>query len=294
MLTTLAFDELDTFPGSARARADHAAQNVHPSLRQVVSCAEHLGGLVAGLDADQVPLSEALRWWETFDRIERLAAAAETLLAGRVEQSRTWQRSGCRSAAEQLARISGTGIGRARDQLATSKALGRLPVTRAAVRAGNLSGAQASEVTAAAAVNPAAERRLLDVASHNSLAELHNEALRAKAAGDPDPDSTYRRIHTNRQLRTFTDSEGAWNLRARGPAHTGALIERALDELIDGFYRARRTTEHEPREAYAYDALLGLAGDSPGNARPTQRPPQPPFTQTTTRAPAAQQIPRRS
>lgn len=266
--TTLAFDGIDTFPGPSGAGADGAdgrAQGGHPSLGQVVSCAEHLGGLVAGLDPGQVPLPEALRWWETFDRIERLATAAKTLLAGRVEQSRTWQRSGCRSAAEQLARISGTGIGRARDQLTTSKALERLPATREAVRAGNLSGAQASEVTAAAAANPAAEQRLLEIASHNSLAELHNEALRAKAAGDPDPDSTYRRIHTNRQLRTFTDAEGAWNVHARGPAHTGALIERALDELIDGFYRANRTAEHELREAYAYDALLSLAGHPPGN-----------------------------
>ncbi len=261
---TLAFDELDTFPVSATARADHGAHDGHPSLRQVVSCTEQLGGLVAGLDADQVPLSEALRWWETFNRIERLAAAAETLLAARVEQSRAWQRSGCRSAAEQLAWISGTGIGRARDQLATSKALEHLPATTEAVRGGKLSGAQTSEITAAAAVNAAAEKRLLDVASHDSLAELHNEALRARAAGDPDPDSTHRRIHTNRQLRTFTDPEGAWNLHARGPAHTGALIERALDELVDRIYRSRRTAEHEPREAYAYDALLGLAGHPAG------------------------------
>ncbi len=100
-----------------------------PDLERLRTVGDGLADLVAVLDPDSVPLPEAPRWWEALDRIERLAAAAKTLLARRVEESGAWERSGCRSAAEHLARISGTGVGRARDQLAASNALPGLPGT---------------------------------------------------------------------------------------------------------------------------------------------------------------------
>jgi len=206
------------------------------------------------------------------DHVERLATAGKTLLARRVEESRSWEHSGCRSAAEHLARLSGTGVGRAREQITASRALRGLPATEAAVRSGALSGAQAAEVATAAAVNPAAERQLLDVAAHNSMSELHTQALRAKSAADRDPDATHRRIHADRRLSMFTDAEGAWNLHARGTADAGARIRTALEPLIDHLFRsARQHREPEPHEAYAFDALLALADRPPeptGRANP--------------------------
>lgn len=247
-------------PKADEQRAAAATRAGAPSLVQIRSLGDGLAGMVGVLDPDLVPLPEVLGWWEALDRVERLATAAKTLLARRIDESRSWERSGCRSAAEQLAHISGTGVGRARNLLATSEALRDLPATRAAVCSGALSCAQAGEVASAAAANPAAESRLLDIATHNSLSELHAEALRAKAAADPDPEATYRRIHQNRRLSMFTDAEGAWNLHARGTAESGARIPGALEPIIDQIFRtARQRREPEQRDAYAFDALLTLA-----------------------------------
>lgn len=229
-----------------------------PDLQTFRSIGDALAGLVGVLDPDLVPLPEAARWWEALDRIERLAAGAKTLLARRVEESGAWERSGCRSAAEHLARVSGTGVGRARDQLAASNALPGLPATDSALRTGALSAAQVGEVASAAAVNPAAEGRLLDVAAQASISVLHTEALRARAAADPD--DTYRRINRDRRLRMFTDAEGAWNLHARGTPDAGARIRAALEPLIDQILRdARRRRQPDPHDAYAFDGLLALA-----------------------------------
>jgi hypothetical protein len=207
-----------------------------------------------------VPLPEASTMWAEFDRLERLAASAKALLARRVEDSREWKRAGHRSAAEHLAALGGTTVGVARDALAVSCAVQSLPQTQAAVRSGLLSAQQASAVVGAASADPTAERRLLAAAEKTSLAELQQECLRTRANADADRDTTYRRIHEQRRLRTWTDAEGAWNLVARGTPDAGARVIAALEPLIDArFTKARTKGEREQRDAYAFDALVELA-----------------------------------
>jgi hypothetical protein len=153
--------------------------------------------------------------------------------------------------------------------LETSKRLHRLPATEAALRRGDLSRPQADTIADAAVVNPAAERSLLRTAEHSSLSELRQHASRAKAAADPDPNATHRRIHRARRLRRFTDSEGAWNLHARGTVDAGAAFNAALDPIIDELFRAaHRAGRHEPRDAYAFDAVMELARRARGDDSP--------------------------
>jgi Domain of unknown function (DUF222) len=221
---------------------------------------------LARLAPADVPLSEAPAMWAAYDSIERCAAAAKTLLAERVEQSRVWAKEGHRSAAEHLARTSGSSVGAARAGLETSKKLRLLPATEAAVRRGELSQAQAETITDAAAVNPSAERSLLEVAGRGNLVELREQANRAKAAADPDPDATHRRIHGERRLCRWTDAEGAWNIQGRGTPAAGALFNAALDPIIDEVFRtAHREGRHEARDAYAFDALLELVRRARGH-----------------------------
>jgi hypothetical protein len=144
--------------------------------------------------------------------------------------------------------------------LATSARLGQLPATEAALRRGDLSCPQADAITDAAAVNPAAEADLVGLAGRSSLAELRQQCARAKAAGDPDPERTHRRIHRARRLSQHTDAEGAWCLHARGTTDAGAVLATALEPIVDEiFTQARREDRREPREAYAFDALIELA-----------------------------------
>jgi hypothetical protein len=237
----------------------------------------HLHRLVPG----DVALGEATAMWEAFDAIERHAAAAKTLLAERVEESRAWARAGERTAEDHLARKAGISRGAARSGLETSKRLRRLPATEAALRRGELSRAQAETIADAAAVNPSAEQSLLEVARQGDLVELRAHANRAKAAGDPDPDTTHRRLYQQRRLRRFTDGEGAWNLQARGTPDAGARLNAALDPVIDELFRAaQRQGRHESREAYAFDALLELARRSRDGA-PTRVAARPDGTHAT-------------
>jgi hypothetical protein len=229
-------------------------------LSQVQAQLSGLRGLVTELIPNAVPLPEAAALWAAFDGIERAGAAAKVLLAGRVAESGDWKQQGYPSAAHHLAAVAESSVRSAQATLATGKRLADLPATTAALRTGEVSGSQARVIADAAAVNPEAEDELLGLARRASLAELVETAGRAKAAGDPDPDATYRRIRRNRFLRQHRDSEGAWNLRARGPVDAGAMVAVALEPMIDVlFEEARARGERTPRESLAFDALLELA-----------------------------------
>jgi Domain of unknown function (DUF222) len=227
-----------------------------PSFPDVHEARIRLQAVVERLVPGEVPLGEVTEMWEAFAAIERNAAAAKTLLAVRVEEAR----AGDASPEQHLARKAGTTRSAVRRVIETSKRLRALPATEAALRRGELSPQQAEAVADAAAANPDAERSLLDTARAGTLRQLRDAAVRAKAAADPDPDATHRRIHRERRLRTYTGPDGAWHLQACGTADAGAMVNAALEPIIDQIFRAaRREGRHESREAYAFDALVALA-----------------------------------
>jgi hypothetical protein len=237
--------------------------------------ADAFARFVDDFDFDAVAPADASAVWRAFDHIERLAANAKTLLAAKVEASGDWKRAGHRSAAEYLARVGGTTTSAARQALETSKQLATLPATTAAIRAGALSVTQASAVAGAAAARPDAEQRLLAMVTTTNVTELREECLRTKLAADSDPDATHRRIHAQRAVHTYRDAEGGWNCHVRGTAERGAVFEAALARLVDREFEAARAEDRrEPREAYAFDALMKLAnGAAPAepNGRPNPR-----------------------
>jgi hypothetical protein len=229
-------------------------------LSDVKSHERALAELCRELDPVSVPLADATAVYQSLARIERLAAGAKLRMAKRVEESNEWRRGGHRSAAEWLARASGTSTGSAHAELATSQRLATLPGTEDAVRDGELSTAQATAIADAASADPAAEERLLHKAKRASVRELRDECARTKAAADPDADARYERIRRDRSLRTFTDHEGAWNLHARGTVDAGAKIMAALTPIIDDlFTQARSDGRRDSHDAYAFDALVELA-----------------------------------
>ncbi len=216
--------------------------------------------MVGGLEPDAVSRRDVTDVWSAFDRIERMASSAKVLLAARVDEAGDWKRAGARSAAEHLAKLGGTSANVARRSLETSKHVAQLPTVADAMRAGMLSHEQAGAIAGAGFADPSAVDRLLEAAAATNVTELRDECLRTKAAADPDRDATHRRIHGERCLRTYTDSEGARNLVVRGTAERVARIERALEPIIDDlFTKARADGRRELRAAYAFDALVMLA-----------------------------------
>jgi hypothetical protein len=237
-------------------------------FESVVRIRGQLGELVSGLDPDTVSGQTARELWGELDRIERLGSAGKTLLARRIAATHDRDRAGSRTAAESLAKQAGTSTAAAKEALDTSNRLTELSSVAGALRRGELSPAQAAAITSAAQADPSAESRLLELAGRASLAELREECARIRAAADPDPDATNRRIHAQRRCRQYTDAEGGWNLSARGTAQDGAAFTTVLNAITDQvFTAARRQGRHEPAEAYAFDALMAMAAHA---ARPDQ------------------------
>jgi hypothetical protein len=205
-------------------------------------------------------LRDATEVWASLDRIARLAAGAATLLAARVDEAGDWKRAGARSAADHLAKLGGTPALTARRALEASRQVAALPVVAEALRGGLLSGVQVEAVAGAATADPSAAGRPVRTAQSTNLGELRAECLRTKAAADPDPDATYRRIDAERRVRFSTDAEGGRSLYARGTVDRVSRIENALQPLVDGLFKAASAEgRREPREAYVFDALVMLA-----------------------------------
>jgi hypothetical protein len=207
------------------------AHDVRVVARQVAS-------LVGALDPVAVGVAHAQQVWDAFDRIERLAANAKTLLADLVASSGSWKDSGARSPAEHLARRSGTTVRAARDSLDTSRSLAALPEVTDAMRTGALSSEQAVLIAPAATADPAAEKRLIALAATTSMRSLRDECGRVRAAADDDPVARHERIHRTRAVRTFTEPDGTWSLIARGTPERGAVFEKVLAQLVDERFAA--------------------------------------------------------
>jgi hypothetical protein len=238
------------------------------------------GQMVGGLDPNDVPLRDATPLWSAFDRIERLASSAKTLLAARVDEAGDWKLAGARSAADHMAKLGGTTAHVARRSLETSKQVAELPVIADAMRGGVLSSLQADAIARGATADPSAEARLLRKAQSTNLSELREECLRTKAAADPDRDATHRRIDAERYARFHTDLEGGRNLVARGTGDRLSRIEKALEPIIDDlFKKAWAEGRREPREAYAFHALVMLAEQDPAPepASTKKRTPKPAY-----------------
>jgi len=219
-----------------------------------------LGELLAGLEPEEIPLTEVTDIWAAFAELERLGAAGKILMARRVHDSRQWSREGFAKPEDFFADRGGTSTGRARSDLETSRRLRDLEDTTEALRRGRLSAEQAEAISDAASVNPAAEADLIDEAKQESFKNLKDECGRKKAQADPNPEATRNRIHRHRRARTWTDSEGAWNISGRGTVDQGTQFHHAWDQLVDErFEAARRAGAREAREAYAFDALIDLA-----------------------------------
>ena len=177
----------------------------------------------------------------------------------RLAELQTYIAEGERSAANQLARRTGTTVGQARRTLETGERLEKLERVVAAAATGEISPAQLEVICDAAACDPSAQELLIDTALSSSLAELRDEAGRVKANAS-DENERRKKIHKERYLRTFTDTDGGWNLRFRDNPERGAEIMATISSIADSlFERARSEPRRERIDAYRADALVEMA-----------------------------------
>ena len=234
--------------------------SVFEDLEVAVAALERIG---EALDPDRFDVAHAKRAIDLCTRAERLVVASRNRLARRVERAVVWKRAGHRSAAHWYASATGTSVGAAMRSLETARRLEELPETADAFRTGELSEAQASEIAAAAALDPSAEGRLLGtVRDGKSFREVRDHCREAKLRAADDQALT-QRLHETRSVRTYSD--GHWCLEARLRPDEGARVAQVLEYKTDELFRAARAEgRREPRDAYRADALVAiLRGERP-------------------------------
>ena len=217
----------------------------------------------SAFDAARLDRDGAMRAVELWAAIKHAAGAAEAMAAARVAECGA--PAGAPDAASWVASTTGTTSARARELIRTGNGLRDQAGTRAHATAGRLSVDQAAAITDAVAANPGVEDQLLAQSRHDSLGELRDACQRVKAAADPDPVATERRIHARRAVRRYRDGEGAEHLHMVGTPVEVAKVDQALAPIVDALLEQRRGHEREPYEAIVFDAMIeAVASGGPG------------------------------
>jgi Domain of unknown function (DUF222) len=233
-------------------------------FERVRSAVDDLKATARALDPPCVDGRDAAALLEIVSEGERVCAAMKALMARRVDETKVWRQGGHRSAAHWVADATGETVGAAARTLETARALDALPATDAAFRAGQLSEVQAAEITSTASADPGVEAALLATAGATSVKGLRDRCREVRAGAEADDQAWARRLHETRRAHKWNDPDGAYRFEGRMAPDAGARFDAAWEAQIDRIFReARRAGRHEPRAAYAADALVALAREGP-------------------------------
>ena len=224
-------------------------------LKDIVT---QLREVTSRIDVEVIDGKSAAELVRISEDARRVLDGLRTSAIGRVGTTEAWRVGGSKNSAEWVALHTGTPIYEAQAVVILADQLRHLPQTVEAMSAGKISTPQAVEVARGATAEPHSEECLLNVAKSSTVRTLRDEASRVIAAAT-DEVERHKRIHKNRCLKTWTDQDGAFNLKARMTVANGALVMAALKPLQDEIFKtARKTGNHETPEAYAADALMAL------------------------------------
>lgn len=224
----------------------------------VAEASSVLRSALAWLDVEELSGADSAVLVGVLAATEKVCAVARVRAAARAVACGAHRELGFSDPADWLSRQTGSSLPAAKVELETVTALEALPETRAAVDAGELSLAQAKEITQAEKEASGSEASLLAHARTHGLRSLQDRArsLRMKAA---DPDEAHRRRHAARSVRHWIDAGGMVHISASLPPEVGLPIVNKLDAETDRVRRAaRRAGSAEGREAHAADAFVRL------------------------------------
>jgi hypothetical protein len=243
-----------------------------PGAADLSAAVEVIAAFVRSFEPGRYAGADAATLVSVFTAGKRLCAAGETLAATRAAQCHPERQSGHRTPGEWLSSVTGVSRGEATDLLTLGEALADQPEVDEALRRGELTTSRATLISGAARVNPATEADLVQGGTTDTLGQLRERCLRARAEGrSPEDEGRHRQaLHRSRRCRTSTDPEGACCLEARLAPEAGARLLAALGTETDRcFELARREGRTEPAEAYRADALVALVT---GAGRPGDPP----------------------
>ena len=219
------------------------------------------------LDPDSVPLPEVVDLYEELIAVENLVAGAKLRLLRKLDEAPMDFGPGVRSKEEEIARRSGSSVGKTRESMKTSKRLAgpgrhrRRPAARGAVRGAGQDGLRWCRRRRRRGAGAAADGEAQAAARPQ-----------AQGGGDqgqgrsPTPRPAASAIRRSRFCRTLDRRRGCREPAVRHLPEAIAEIESLLAPFTQAaFDAARQPGEHESHDAYRAD---GLPGHGPPPSRP--------------------------
>jgi hypothetical protein len=213
----------------------------------------------ADLEPNLMTSEDKRRLRAEYSRLKKLAAYGETVLSSELDDP------------EELARLSGTSVGKARATVETAKVLKDAPVVQDAFAGGDLSLDQATEIAKAEMASPGAGTELLKTASTESFQVLRDKA-RAVVLEAEQKRGLAERQREARSGRSHTDDLGMINVHLRWEPHVGTpIVKRAETEAARLCKAAKRAGKQEPFERHladAYAKIFSGCSVKPHSSRP--------------------------
>jgi hypothetical protein len=231
-------------------------------LAELIEACEALGGALSGVEPELLSGVDCAQVVETLARTEKRCAAVRAVAAARAAQCGAHKERGFADATGWLDHVSGIPSGEARAALGVGNRLEACPQTRDAVLSGEISLAQAAEITKTEAAVPGSEGDLLDLAARTGVAGLRDAARKIRLDAQ-DPDQRHRRQRDARYLRYWRDDHGMIRIAGAFAPEVGVRLTNRIDAETDRIVRAARrdNLDAEQRERLTADALIKLVLD---------------------------------
>jgi hypothetical protein len=224
--------------------------------------------IVKALDPEVLEARSAVTLVQEFAAVENLAATGKALAAKRVAESGAWRSNGSLSAAQWMAAKTGTSVGKAKDTIATAEVLAESGDLDDALRHGNVSLDQATEIARAEESRPGAAAELLRVAQDEAFHVLKDKARRVKLEAEQHKGLAERQ-RAARGARSHCDDLGMVNIHLRVEPHVGTPIVNRAEAEAQRLHRAAKKKERaEPFERHLADAYAALlSGKGKGRSK---------------------------
>ncbi|MPZ91164.1 MAG: hypothetical protein GEU68_05980 [Actinobacteria bacterium] len=182
-----------------------------------------------------------------YARAEKLAAFGKAVLARKIDDT------------SEIARVTGTSIGKAKQTVETGKALKDADDVRDAFAGGAISLDQATEIVRAEQARPGSAPELLEVVETEAFHVLKDKARKIKLESEQGGD-LFARQHAARSARTYNDELGLVHIHLAFEPHVGtAIVNRAEAEAGRLYRKAKRDGTQEPFGAPSRRRLCRVA-----------------------------------
>ena len=230
----------------------------HSELAVLEDFNDNLEKLNAGLEPELLSSEDTRRMFAEYARAQRLAAFGIAALARRVDN------------ASEVAAVTGTSMGKAKETVATGKVLAGSAELHSAMQQGDVSLDQALEIARAEEASPGSAAALIAVSQDAPFHVLREKARKTKLEAEQHLGLGARQ-RAARRARNYSDELGMVNILLIFQPHLGTPIVARAEAHAERLAReARSRGEKEPLERYladAYAEMLASPGTTKGRAR---------------------------